>query len=52
MRMHELGILDELLRGPHTGMDPLDFDLLGERVPGPDFRRLPTHCKFIALMPQ
>jgi 2-polyprenyl-6-methoxyphenol hydroxylase-like FAD-dependent oxidoreductase len=50
--MHELGVLDEFLRLPHTRMDHLDFDLLGERVPGPDFRRLPTRCKFIALMPQ
>src|SRR5262249_32069019 len=50
--MHELGVLDEFLRLPHTRMDHIDFDLLGERVPGPDFRRLPTHCKFIALMPQ
>jgi hypothetical protein len=52
MRMHELGVLDEFLRRPHTRMDPLDFDLLSERVPGPDFLRLPTHCKLIALMPQ
>jgi 2-polyprenyl-6-methoxyphenol hydroxylase-like FAD-dependent oxidoreductase len=50
--MHELGVLDEFLRLPHTRMDHIDFNLLGERVPGPDFRRLPTHCKFIALMPQ
>src|SRR5215813_6430561 len=47
--MHELGVLDEFLRLPHTRMDHIDFDFLGERVPGPDFRRLPTHCKFIAL---
>ncbi len=50
--MYELDVLDEFLRLPHTRVDHLDFDLLGERVPGPDFRRLPTHCKFIALMPQ
>jgi 2-polyprenyl-6-methoxyphenol hydroxylase-like FAD-dependent oxidoreductase len=50
--MHELGVLDEFLRLPHTRIDHLDFDILGERVPGPDFRHLPTRCKFIALMPQ
>ena len=50
--MRELGVLDEFLRLPHTRVDHLDFNFLGERVPGPDFRRLPTHCKFIALMPQ
>jgi 2-polyprenyl-6-methoxyphenol hydroxylase-like FAD-dependent oxidoreductase len=50
--MHELGVLDEFLRVPHTRMDHLDLDILGERVPGPDFRKLETHCQFIALMPQ
>jgi 2-polyprenyl-6-methoxyphenol hydroxylase-like FAD-dependent oxidoreductase len=50
--MHELGVLDDFLRLPHTEMDHLDFDILGERVPGPDFRRIKTHCKRIALMPQ
>jgi 2-polyprenyl-6-methoxyphenol hydroxylase-like FAD-dependent oxidoreductase len=50
--MHELGVLDDFLRLPHTRMDHLDLDILGERVPGPDFRHLETHCKFLALMPQ
>lgn len=50
--MYELGVLDEFLRVPHTRMDHLDLELLGERVPGPDFGHIPTHCKFIALMPQ
>jgi 2-polyprenyl-6-methoxyphenol hydroxylase-like FAD-dependent oxidoreductase len=50
--MRELGVLDDFLRVPHTRMDHLDLELLGERVPGPDFRSVPTHCKFIALMPQ
>jgi 2-polyprenyl-6-methoxyphenol hydroxylase-like FAD-dependent oxidoreductase len=50
--MRELGVLDEFLRLPHTEMDHLDLQILGERVPGPDFRLLPTHHMFIALMPQ
>jgi 2-polyprenyl-6-methoxyphenol hydroxylase-like FAD-dependent oxidoreductase len=50
--MYELGVLDDFLRVPHTEMDHLELDILGERVPGPDFRRLPTHCKLMALMPQ
>ena len=50
--MHELGVLDEFLRVPHTRMDHLDLEILGERVHGPDFREISTHCKFIALMPQ
>jgi 2-polyprenyl-6-methoxyphenol hydroxylase-like FAD-dependent oxidoreductase len=50
--MHELGVLDEFLRVPHTEMDHLDLQILGERIPGPDFRSLATHSKFLALMPQ
>jgi 2-polyprenyl-6-methoxyphenol hydroxylase-like FAD-dependent oxidoreductase len=50
--MYELGVLEQLLRVPHTRMDHLDLDILGARVHGPDFRTVPTHCKFIALMPQ
>src|SRR5690606_30586160 len=50
--MHELGVLDELLALPHTRIDHLDLDILGERTPGPDFRDVPTHCKFLVLMPQ
>ncbi len=50
--MHELGVLDQLLALPHTRIDHLDLVILGERTPGPDFRDVPTHCKFLALMPQ
>ncbi|HEV7557564.1 MAG TPA: FAD-dependent monooxygenase, partial [Kofleriaceae bacterium] len=50
--MYELGVLDKFLRVPHTQMDHLDLEMLGERVHGPDFRGISTHCKFIALMPQ
>jgi 2-polyprenyl-6-methoxyphenol hydroxylase-like FAD-dependent oxidoreductase len=50
--MHELGVLDEFLKLPHTELDHLDLDILGERVPGPDFRHIATHARFVALMPQ
>jgi 2-polyprenyl-6-methoxyphenol hydroxylase-like FAD-dependent oxidoreductase len=50
--MYEAGVLDELLKVPHTRMEHIDFEILGERVPGPTFRDLPTRCKFMALMPQ
>jgi len=50
--MYELGVLDEFLRVPHTRIEHLDFDILGERVPGPDLRAIATHCKFVAMMPQ
>ncbi|HUJ60628.1 MAG TPA: FAD-dependent oxidoreductase [Kofleriaceae bacterium] len=48
----ELGALDELLALPHRELPEIDFDILGERVAGPDLARLPTRCKFFAMMPQ
>src|SRR5579862_4376879 len=50
--MYELGVLDEFLELPHTAKDRLGFVLLGERVDGPNFTELPTHCKQMMLMPQ
>ena len=50
--MHELGLLDEFLKLPHSRVDHLS-GLIGETsVTIADFSHLPTHCKFIALMPQ
>ncbi len=50
--MYELGLLDRLLRLPHSRLDELtarfgdaDFTIL-------NFRRLPTHCRFLVIMPQ
>ena len=50
--MRELGLLEELLRLPHQEIGRADISIEGVDVPGPDFSRLPVHCKFIALMPQ
>jgi 2-polyprenyl-6-methoxyphenol hydroxylase-like FAD-dependent oxidoreductase len=50
--MHELGVLDQLLALPHNTVRRFDFEMLGERVPGPDFDQLETHCKELVLMPQ
>lgn len=50
--MHELGLLEAFLRLPHQQLDRVRV-IFGDTVlPGPDFRRLPTQCKFIAMMPQ
>jgi len=50
--MHELGLLDEFLKLPHSRVDHLS-GLIGETsVTIADFSHLPMHCKFIALMPQ
>jgi 2-polyprenyl-6-methoxyphenol hydroxylase-like FAD-dependent oxidoreductase len=50
--MHELGLLDDLLKLPHQEARELhgligDFD-----VPVAEFAHVPARCKFIALMPQ
>jgi 2-polyprenyl-6-methoxyphenol hydroxylase-like FAD-dependent oxidoreductase len=50
--MHELGLLDEFLTRPHQELRKLAVEIGGETVPAGDFTRLPTRCKFIALMPQ
>ena len=50
--MHELGPLEEFLKLPHQEMTRLNGIFNGYEVPMVDFTRLPTHCKFIAFMPQ
>jgi 2-polyprenyl-6-methoxyphenol hydroxylase-like FAD-dependent oxidoreductase len=50
--IYELGLLDEFLKQPHQKIEKLSAQIGSERVPMADFRHLPTHCKFIALMPQ
>jgi len=50
--MYELGLLDEFLKQPHQEVRELRGVINGRTVPIADFRRLPTHCKFIAFMPQ
>src|SRR3954467_13534585 len=50
--MHELGLLDEFLKLPHQEVSHLAFQVAAELIPMVDLTHLPTHCKFIALMPQ
>jgi 2-polyprenyl-6-methoxyphenol hydroxylase-like FAD-dependent oxidoreductase len=50
--MHELGMLDEFLRLPHQELRRVNVQIDDVEITGPDFSRLPTRCKFIALMPQ
>ena len=50
--MYELGMLDEFLKQPHQQVRELRGVIDGETVPIADFTKLPTHCKFIAFMPQ
>jgi 2-polyprenyl-6-methoxyphenol hydroxylase-like FAD-dependent oxidoreductase len=50
--MHELGLLKGFLERPHQEYRQLSirFGDMGAEIA--DFSHLPTHCKFIALMPQ
>ncbi|MEZ4450362.1 MAG: FAD-dependent oxidoreductase [Nannocystaceae bacterium] len=48
----ELGLLEGLLARPHNKVDALEATVAGRRVKVSDFGHLPTHCRFIALMPQ
>jgi 2-polyprenyl-6-methoxyphenol hydroxylase-like FAD-dependent oxidoreductase len=50
--MHELGLLSGLLQRPHQEVHELRGRIGGAHVTLADFRHVPTHCKFIALMPQ
>jgi 2-polyprenyl-6-methoxyphenol hydroxylase-like FAD-dependent oxidoreductase len=50
--MHELGILKEFLQLPHQEVRELAGQVGGESVTIADFTHLPTHCQFLALMPQ
>ena len=50
--MYELGLLEEMLKLPHSELHTLGGIIGGETFPLVDFTHLPTHCRFIALMPQ
>src|SRR5690606_16612028 len=50
--MHELGLLEGLLKLPHTQAQRLHAEIGGRDVTLADFSRLPTRCRFIAFMPQ
>jgi 2-polyprenyl-6-methoxyphenol hydroxylase-like FAD-dependent oxidoreductase len=50
--MYELGLLDEFLKLPHQELREIRGIFNGHPVPMADFSHLPTHCKFIAFMPQ
>ncbi|MFY9685903.1 MAG: FAD-dependent oxidoreductase [Pseudolabrys sp.] len=50
--IYELGLIDEFLNLPHQKVSRLTGKIGAESVTMADFSHLPTHCKFIALMPQ
>jgi 2-polyprenyl-6-methoxyphenol hydroxylase-like FAD-dependent oxidoreductase len=50
--MYELGVLQDFLRRPHQELTTIGAQVGDFTVRVGDFTHLPTHCKFIALMPQ
>jgi 2-polyprenyl-6-methoxyphenol hydroxylase-like FAD-dependent oxidoreductase len=50
--MHELGLLEEFLKLPHTRIRTANIEIGDEHFTIGDFGYLPTAAKFIALMPQ
>src|SRR5271156_1776309 len=50
--IYELGLLDEFLTIPHTELKRASVQIGDKTFDIADFTHLPTHCKFIGLMPQ
>jgi 2-polyprenyl-6-methoxyphenol hydroxylase-like FAD-dependent oxidoreductase len=50
--LHELGLLEKFLKVPHSQVNGLSAIVGGTKIQMSEFSHLPTHAKFIALMPQ
>jgi len=50
--MHELGLMDELLKRPHQEAREVRGNVGDQEVTVANFSHLPTRCHFIAFMPQ
>ena len=50
--LRELGLLDEFLKLPHQQVESVGVAIGDSTFTVADFRHVPTHCKFVALMPQ
>jgi len=50
--MYELGLLDAFLKLPHQKLERLSMQVGDETLSIIDLTHLPSHCKFVALMPQ
>src|SRR5215216_1260972 len=50
--MYELGFLSEFLKLPHQALSTFSGKFGDAALTIADFSHLPTHCKFIAMMPQ
>ncbi len=50
--IYELGLLEEFLKLPHSKVDRLTMQIGEQFLRIIDLTHLPSHCKYIALMPQ
>jgi 2-polyprenyl-6-methoxyphenol hydroxylase-like FAD-dependent oxidoreductase len=50
--LHELGLLEKFLKVPHSQVNGLSAIVGGSKIQMSEFSHLPTHAKFVALMPQ
>src|SRR6266496_2050245 len=50
--LYELGMLEDFLALPHQEVPRFSAQVGEVQVPFADFTHLPTHCKFLAFMPQ
>jgi 2-polyprenyl-6-methoxyphenol hydroxylase-like FAD-dependent oxidoreductase len=50
--MHELGLLDEFLKRPHSEIATFSAEIGETSYKIADLRHLPAACKFVAFMPQ
>jgi 2-polyprenyl-6-methoxyphenol hydroxylase-like FAD-dependent oxidoreductase len=50
--MYELGLLEDFLKLPHQEITSVGAVYGDFAFQAANFRRVPTHCKFVALMPQ
>jgi 2-polyprenyl-6-methoxyphenol hydroxylase-like FAD-dependent oxidoreductase len=50
--LYELGMRGDFLARPHQELKELGGEIEGEAIMIADFSHLPTHCQFLALMPQ
>jgi 2-polyprenyl-6-methoxyphenol hydroxylase-like FAD-dependent oxidoreductase len=50
--IYELGLLDQFLAQPHEEVTNFTMVIGGQPLPIAQIDRVPTHCKFVAVMPQ
>src|SRR5262245_2884411 len=50
--LHELGLLEDFLKLPHQEVSSVGLRIGDSQFNVADLTHVPTHCKFVAFMPQ